>query len=119
VRAAGIGPIWQKEVSFAARQAIRERYGEDLLAHHQPELLTPELIEQADLILVMERANLKTLPRKKAYLLKKFVGEDGDVKDPSPDGKDDDTLKEYGRVLTELETLLSKHLDKILNALAV
>ena len=91
VRAAGLGPLSAAEASYAARYVIREMYGEDLLKDHRPELLTPELREQADLILVMDKSLLltpgKTLPRNKAFVLKEFLGLHGDVVDPWPDGK--------------------------------
>jgi hypothetical protein len=67
-------------------------YDEDLLLDHKPEMLTPELVRRADLILAMDGSLLttpgKTLPRGKTFSLKEFFGEKGDVEDPWPDGMD-------------------------------
>ena len=123
IRAAGLGPLSGTDASYAARYVIREMYGKDLLKHHRPELLTPELREEADLILVMDKSLLttpgKTLPSGKAFLLKEFLGLEGDVVDPWPDGKDDATLSRYRACAEELRTLLSSNTDRILKALEV
>ncbi len=88
VLAAGIGPIRDTHASFAARHAIKTLYGADLLKDHVPTLLTRELTEQADIILAMDRTLLgRTLPKEKTYLLTEFLGAQGDIADPYPDGK--------------------------------
>lgn len=123
IRAAGLGPLSAKEASYGARYAIREMYGRDLLADHKPELLTPNLVSKADLILTMDKSLLltpgKTLPSSKTFLLKKFLGSQGDVIDPWPDGKDDETLERYRECAEELRTLLTRHMDRIVKALSV
>jgi protein-tyrosine-phosphatase len=123
VRAAGLGPLCAVEASYGARYVIREMYGQDLLRDHRPELLTPQLVEHADLILVMDRSLLltpgKTLPQTKAFLLKEFLGLHGDVVDPWPDGKDSATLQRYRNCAEELRTLLTAHIDRIVDALKV
>ena len=102
---------------------IREMYGEDLLKDHRPEILTADLVAQADLVLAMDRSLLltpgKTLPANKAFVLKEFLGLHGDVVDPWPDGKDDATLERYRACAGELRTLLTEHLDRIVDALKV
>jgi len=123
VRAAGLGPITGTEASYAARYVIREIYGEDLLKDHRPELLTPGLVEQADLILLMDKSLLltpgKTLPQKKTFILKEFFGLQGDVVDPWPDGKDSVTLQRYRQCAGELKDLLTEHIDRIVDVLTV
>lgn len=121
IRAAGLGPISKPEASYAARYVINEMYNEDLLREHKPELLTPELAARADLILAMDGSLLttrgKTLPHGKTFLLKEFFGEQGDVVDPWPDGKDVATLSRYRRCAEELRHLLTEHLDKLVQVL--
>jgi protein-tyrosine-phosphatase len=117
IRAAGLGPLAKSEASYAARYVINEMYNENLLKHHQPELLTPELSNQADLILVMDKSLLttpgKTLPSGKTFLIKAFFGKQGDVCDPWPDGKDDATLARYRMCAEELRQLLTENVDRI------
>jgi protein-tyrosine-phosphatase len=123
VRAAGLGPLSGGKVSYAARYVIREMYGKDLLKDHRPELLTPELAARADLILAMDERLLltkgKTLPQGKTFLLKEFLGSKGDVVDPWLDGKDASTLQRYRECAEELKGILSDHVDRIVDALAV
>jgi protein-tyrosine-phosphatase len=121
IRAAGLGPISGTEASYAARYAIREMYGNDLLKDHRPELLSSDLATKADLILAMDKSLLltpgKTLPPNKAFLLKEFLGLQGDVVDPWPDGKDTATLERYRACAEELRTILTAHIDRILKVL--
>lgn len=121
VRAAGLGPLSATEASYAARYVIREMYGKDLLKDHRPELLTADLVAQADLILAMDKSLLgtpgKTLPQSKAFLLKEFFELQGDVVDPFPDGKDPAALQRYRACADELRTLLTAHIDRIVNTL--
>lgn len=123
VRAAGLGPVSGTEASYAARYVVREMYGKDLLKEHQPELLSSDLVAQADLILVMDKSLLltpgKTLPPAKTFLLKEFLGLQGEVIDPWPDGKDTGTLERYRICGEELRTILSAHIDRILKVLEV
>jgi protein-tyrosine-phosphatase len=123
VRAAGLGPVSGIESSYAARYVIREMYGKDLLKEHRPELLDSDLVAQADLILVMDKSLLltpgKTLPPGKTFLLKEFLGLQGEILDPWPDGKDAATLQRYRICGEELRTILSAHIDRILKVLEV
>lgn len=123
VHAAALGPVSGTESSYAARHVIRDMYRMDLLKDHHPELLTPDLVGRADLILVMDKSLLltpgKTLPSNKTFLLKEFVGLKGDVLDPWPDGKDSATLKRYRECAEELRALLTAHLDRIVDVLEV
>lgn len=121
IRAVGLGPVDGSKASYAARYVIKEMYDDDLLGDHKPEVLTRQLARQADLILVMDRSLLtalgKTIPREKAFLLKEFFGEQGDVIDPYPDGMDPQTLSRYRRCAEELRQLLTEHIDKLVRAL--
>jgi protein-tyrosine-phosphatase len=65
-----------------AREAIKMLYGEDLLAGYKPKSLTPELIEKADLILVMTADMKHGLPLAKTYTVTEYGGGAGDIMDP-------------------------------------
>jgi protein-tyrosine phosphatase len=121
IKAVGLGPIGKSEASYAARYVIKEMYNEDLLKDHKPELLTPELANEADLILAMDKSLLtsrgKTLPEGKTFLLKDFLGKSGDVTDPWPDGKDEATLSRYRRCAEDLRQLLTENLDRLVRIL--
>jgi protein-tyrosine-phosphatase len=121
IKAAALGHPAKSEASGAARYVIKEMYGEDLLAHHKPESLTPETIEQADLILVMDHRLLltrgKTLPPEKTYILKEFFGLEGDIVDPWPDGKDQATLTKYRKCAKELEVILRSNIEQLIGIL--
>jgi protein-tyrosine-phosphatase len=122
IRAAGLA-VSSNEASYGARYVIRELYDQDLLADHEPKVLTSELIAEADLILVMDRSLLltpgKTFPSSKTFLLKEFLGSLGDVTDPWPDGKDAATLGRYRACAQELRELLTKNMDRIVKAVEV
>ncbi len=123
IRAAGLGPLSDKQASYGARYTIREMFGRDLLADHIPELLTPDLAAKADLILTMDRSLLlstgKTLPQNKTFLLKEFLGSQGDIVDPWPDGKDAVTLERYHNCAEEIQGLLTQNTERITKALEV
>jgi len=125
ILAAGVDAIGASEASFAARHVIKEMYGEDLLKDHRPAQLTVELVRQADLILAMDdavvetanRSKVMSLPRGKAFVLKKFFNMEGGVYDPWPDGKDPATLSRYRDCANELESILSNNLDQLVRVL--
>lgn len=123
IRAAALGPLSGKSASYAARFVIREMYGEDLLADHEPELLTQELVHEADLILAMDESLLttrgKTLPMEKTFLLREFFGSRGDISDPWPDGKDAATLGRYRDCANELRQVLTSNLEQLVRVLEV
>ena len=121
IHAVGLGPLSKPEVSYAARYVIKEMYNEDLLANHKPEILTAELVQEADLILAMDKSLLltpgKTLPTEKTFLLTEFLGIKGDVSDPWPDGKDPATLSRYRKCADELRQILTQNLDRLVRVL--
>lgn len=59
---AAYGSPTYEGASNNAREAIKKLFGADLLASHRAKKLTPDLIEQADLILVMEARMKKGFP---------------------------------------------------------
>ena len=112
-----------EKVSYASQHVIKELYdGEDLLKGYVPQTVTQKWIDDADLILVMDHTlmnlnALATLPRTKTYVFKEFFGLKGDIVDPSPDGKDPETLSRYRKCATEIKSILENNIDDLLNAL--
>jgi protein-tyrosine-phosphatase len=112
-----------KQASYGAQQAIKEMYNADLLKDHKPVTFTEELVDKADLILMMDKklfnATKDRLPQNKTYILKEFFGESGDVANPWRPwgGRDPKTLERYRTCAAELKQILSTHLDTLLNAL--
>lgn len=88
IDSAAYGPPTQEGASTNAREVIKKLFGDDLLASHKSKKLTPELIEQADLILVMKAGMKESLPQAKAWTLKEYAGGAGDVADPYGGGLD-------------------------------
>ena len=68
--------------SGGAREAIRCLFGADLLASHCTKSLDDELVDWADMILVMASRMKACLPAKKTYTLREYAGQTGDVADP-------------------------------------
>ncbi|MFC1995511.1 hypothetical protein ACFLVM_01355 [Chloroflexota bacterium] len=94
--------------STNAREAINQLFGEDLLVSHMAKKLTPDLVEGADLILVMGADMKRGLPREKTWTLKEYSGGTGDVVDPF--GGNIDT---YITCAKEISSLLEKVLTKL------
>jgi protein-tyrosine-phosphatase len=93
----------------ASSEAIRvmEEYGLDI-RDHRTRLLTPDLIEDADLILCMEKGHLRAVRAlgggKKAHLLPAYAaGEDAEIEDPFGRG-----IKAYRSCAAQLHTYLSQ-----------
>ena len=81
--------------------------------------MEPEDLDEADLVLVMDRSLLsqKLLPSAKTYLFKQFFGLDGDVVDPWPHGRDPETLSRDRDNATEMKTILEMNFDHLLRAM--
>ena len=94
--------------STNAREAIKQLFGEDLLVSHTAKKLTPDLVEGADLILVMEAGMKKGLPQEKTWTLKEYAGGTGDVVDPFGG-----TIDTYVTCAKEISSLLKKVLPKL------
>jgi protein-tyrosine phosphatase len=91
-----------------AREAIRIKYGEDLLASHRPKRITPALIQWADIILVMSGWMKEGLPLSKAFTLKEFPGGSGDISDPFGQG-----INTYLQIAYELSEAMDKIIPKL------
>lgn len=122
VEGMGLGPLSSNEVSFAAKHAIKELYNEDLLQDYKPEQVSKELLDEADLILVMDHSLMEhklfqdILPSGKTYIFKDFFGLRGDITDPYPDGKDQETLSRYIECASEIRSIIKTGLDRLLGA---
>jgi protein-tyrosine phosphatase len=120
IEAMALGPIEKTTASYGAKNAIKEIYGEDLLTDHRPQVITREVLDKADLVLVMDRSLLKSIKKsttKKIYLFKEFFGLSGDVVDPYPDGNDDATLSRYRKCAEEMKTILDGNFNRLIRAL--
>ena len=97
------------EASFYARETIKTLYGYDLLAAHKSQSFTSELIDKADLILVMTDVMKHGLPSAKTYSVKEYGREAGDIMDPF--GGD---LDQYLECANELSSVLDEIVVRIL-----
>lgn len=68
--------------SNEARETIKRLFGSDLLLSHESKKLSSELVDRADLILVMGTRMKKGLPAEKTWTLKEYSGGNGDIADP-------------------------------------
>lgn len=94
-----------------ACEAIKKLFGADLLILHKAKKLTPDLIEQADVILVMGARMKRALPPGRTWTLKEFAGGSGDVADPFG-GNLNVYLKCAYEISSALEAIVSK-LDEL------
>ena len=100
-------PTYQKATK-EGRAAIMILYGSDLLASHQSKKITPDLIQTADLILVMSPRMKIGLPAEKTYTLKEYAGDTGDIDDPF--GGDVNT---YLKTATDISGAVDKIIPKL------
>ncbi len=107
---------WALEVRGASRNSVllMEEAGIDI-SDHRSKIVTPEQMQQADLILTMERGHAEALqvefPQQahKVYLLTEMTGRRYNVADPY--GND---LPAYQRMVEEVTNLIDTGLDNIL-----
>ncbi|HUU64175.1 MAG TPA: low molecular weight protein arginine phosphatase [Dehalococcoidia bacterium] len=84
------------------------------LNSHQPKSITSDLVQWADLVLVMESRHrdmvLSRFPNaaKKTHLLSEYVGESGDVPDPYLQG-----IEIYQKCAATLQSLLKNLAEKL------
>jgi putative endonuclease len=86
VDSAAYDGIPSNKASPGARKAINRLYGQDLLGAHVPKKLSKDLIDWADIIVVMTERMKKGLPAAKTRTLKEYAGETGDISDPYMQG---------------------------------
>ncbi len=100
--------------SDKALQVLAER-GIDLSAHRS-RTLTPEMMAQADLVLVMAQSHKTYISEQflhahKVHLFSEMAGSSNDIADPKGQ-----PIEEYRRVLGEIDDLLKRGLDRIVGA---
>jgi protein-tyrosine-phosphatase len=98
--------------SGAAREVVKQIYGSDLLADHVVTQRHPAIIEDADLILVMERKLLEGLPSEKTYVFNEFFGLTGDVLDPWPPDNSG-AHERYLECLHHLRSVIDSRVEKV------
>ncbi len=108
VDSAALGSPTDSVANPIARKAITKMYGQDLLANHYPKKINRELLEQADIILVMCSEMKRGLPPNKTWTLKEYAGQSGDISDPF--GTD---LKTYLRCANELSATIETIIPKL------
>lgn len=116
IKSAGTSALEGMSASTEA-QKVMLKEGIDISAH-RTKRLTREMIEEADLILVMEEGhyniilNLYPEAEKKTYLLKSFIEnrpKDGNLEIPDPIGKPSEVYEEVLFIFKEsLEGLINK-----------
>jgi protein-tyrosine phosphatase len=118
VLSAGVWAVEGNRASSNATAILRFR-GIDL-AEHRSQPLTPAMLRQANIILVMEEAHRRSIfhiapdQLSKVYLLTEMAGGHDDVEDPFGG-----SLEEYSETADELTTLIDKGLPKILKRIGV
>jgi protein-tyrosine-phosphatase len=70
------------EASTGARNAIKKLFGQDLLQGHRPKKCNQDLMEWADVIVVMTGRMKNGMPPSKTKTLKEYAGGTGDISDP-------------------------------------
>jgi protein-tyrosine phosphatase len=113
--------VWAEEGYAASKNAIATLAARGMdLAEHRSRLLTPALLGEADLVLVMEEAHRRSLfhlaPQHlgKVYLLTEMSGKHADVADPYGG-----PIEGYARTADELERLIDAGMSKILHRMGL
>ena len=102
--------VWGLEGQPATPYAceVMAKQGIDISDHRSHDL-TPEDVDEADLILTMEERQKARLPLGKTYTLKNYAGSNGDVLDPIGEPSE-----EYDRRCKELKRLIEIVIEKII-----
>ncbi len=115
LRVASAG-LWAYNGRPASPEAIALLGEEGLdLTDHSARALTQQMVDEADLVLAMERAHLRDLAMRfvraqpKAHLLSKTAGKRGDVADPVAGGRSD-----YAACRDTLRMFLEEGYDRII-----
>jgi len=114
VSSAGIAALPSFAIYGVLEKVLKE---EDIeISNHKPTRVTPQIVKDADLILVMERrhkeAILEMAPevKNRVFLLKEFAGEKKNLDIPDPIGQPEEA---YRSRLQEIKGCLVKILEKI------
>lgn len=114
VSSAGIAALSSYGIYGLLEKVLKE---EDIeISNHKPTQITPQIVKDADLILVMEKrhkeAILEMAPevKNRVFLLKEFAGEKENLDIPDPIGQPEEA---YRRRLEEIKGYLVKILKKI------
>jgi protein-tyrosine-phosphatase len=113
VRSAGVWALENQPPSTYAREIMAKR-GIDI-SDHRGHDLTPEDVEEADLILTMERGQAEAISVEfpqhahKVYLLSEMAGRQYDIRDPYGG-----PLYEYRQCANELEKLIEEGYPRIM-----
>lgn len=112
VSSAGIG-AWEGAAASEGAYLVLLEQGLDL-SNHRARLLTPELVEQADLILTMARSHLGRVREMaggaRAHLLGEYAGRTGDPEVRDPYGAE---LEQYRETHRELAAMISAVLSRL------
>jgi len=115
VSSAGIAALPSFAIYGVLEEVLKEEGIE--ISNHKPTQITPQIVRDADLILVMERrhkeAILEMAPEveNRVFLLKEFAGEKENLDIPDPIGQPEEV---YRKRLEEIKEYLLKILEKIL-----
>ena len=118
VETAGTHALDHQPPTPLAQEVIAER-GYDI-SHHRARTATPEILEQADLILVMTEAHRQAifhrLPRvlPRVLLLSELAGEHRDIPDPYGGPRE-----EYEMTAAMIETYIERGLPRLLKRLGI
>ncbi len=114
VSSAGIAALSSYGIYGLLEKVLKE---EDIeISNHKPTQITPQIVKDADLILVMEKrhkeAILEMAPevKNRVFLLKEFAGEKKNLDIPDPIGQPEEA---YRSRLEEIKGYLVKILKKI------
>ena len=114
VNSAGIAALPSYGIYGLLEKVLKEEGIE--ISNHKPTQITPQIVRDADLILVMERrhkeAILEMAPEveNRVFLLKEFAGEKENLDIPDPIGQPEEV---YRKRLEEIKEYLLKILEKI------
>jgi protein-tyrosine-phosphatase len=111
--------------SKGAREIIAERYGKDLLKDHVVTRLCAGFVNDANLILPMDRKLCESISRKaqkKSHLFAQFFADKTkDISNPwrieSLHEPKEKRLKRYGECLDEIEKIINPNVGRIIDAL--
>ncbi|MGC8781930.1 MAG: low molecular weight protein arginine phosphatase [Anaerolineae bacterium] len=118
VQSAGVWARDGDQASEGAARALSERGLS--LADHRSQAMTPELLEKASIVLVMEEEHRRSLfylePKhlRKVFLLSEMVGRNEEIADPyggPPEG--------YTATAEELDRLIAEGLPRILKRIGI